>query len=189
MKTKKLLMLLLSVFVLVGATRVNVFAEESNVNSRAIATYTKSDLRILTAITYCEAGYEDYEGKLAVANVILNRIDSNEFDHVTTVKEAVYDLKRWGRQFSPAYTITATGKYTTKGSLLEKALKLYVNGEYKSTLEKDMMKECEKAAIAALEGTNNIGDYLFFNSNVSATKASCKKNNTPYRIIGGHIFY
>ena len=192
MKTKKLLMLLLTALILISTTRINVFAKESvdiNTQTTAKASYTKTDLRILTAITYCEAGYEGYEAKLGVANVVLNRVDSEVFDHVTTVKEAVYDLKRWGRQFSPAYVKTSSGKYTTKGSLLEAALKLYTSGEYKSDLQERMMKECEKAAIEALEGANNIGDYLYFNANVSATKERCKKNNKPYTVIDSTIFY
>lgn len=153
------------------------------------ASYTKTDLRVMTAIIYCEAGYESYDAKLAVGNVIMNRVSSDLFDHVTTVKEVVYDVKRWGRQFSPAFVRNASGKWTTKGSLMENALKLYKSKEYTSKLQKSMMEESEKAAIAALEGTNEIGDYLYFNSNVSTTKAKCKKNNTPYTIIDNMIFY
>lgn len=201
MRTKKLLMLLLTTLIMFGATRVNVFAKEQvNLSSETTVertkqvstkstSYTKTDLRILTAIIYCEAGYESYQGKLAVGNVILNRVNSNVFDHANTVREVVYDLKRWGRQFSPAYVKTSSGNYTTDGSLLQKALKLYVNKNYTSSLQKDMMEESEKAAIAALEGKNIIGDYLYFNSNVSSTKAMCKKNNKPYTIIGSQIFY
>lgn len=265
MKTKKLLMLLLTTSIMFGATRVNVFADKQvNLSSEATtealeetttetiedsatdtieesaikiiedvtteptmdettevatqttkaskastktreiasaktvstkqasakkASYTKTDLRILTAIIYCEAGYESYNGKIAVANVILNRVNSKVFDHVDTVKEVVYDLKRWGRQFSPAYVRTSSGNYTTNGSLLEKALKLYTSKNYTSSHQRAMMEESEKAAIAALEGKNVIGDYLYFNSLVSSTKAMCKKNNKPYTIIGAQIFY
>lgn len=200
MKSKKLIILLLMITTLIGTNSINVFAKDKVKNSNvqtvsntaksvAAKSYTQADVRLLTAITYCEAGYEEYKGKVAVANVILNRIESNDFDHVTSIKTAVYDLKRWGRQFSPAYVKTSSGNYTTKGSLLEKALKLYTEGNYTSSLQKAMMKESEKAAIEALEGKNVIGDYLYFNAYIDATRQTCKKNNKPYTIIGGHIFY
>lgn len=199
MKSKKLLMLLLMITTLLGTSSINVFAsskvQSSNVKTtnttskRVLSKYTEADVRLLTAITYCEAGYEEYKGKIAVANVILNRIESNVFDHVTSIKTAVYDLKRWGRQFSPAYVKTSSGKYTTKGSLLEKALKLYTEGNYTSSYQKAMMEESKRAAIAALEGQNVIGDYLYFNAYIDSTRQTCKKNNKPYKIIGGHIFY
>ena len=200
MKLKKLLVLLLMITTLIGSGSVNVYAKETvkTANATMLGTvarsnvnksYNKADVRLLTAITYCEAGYEDYKGKVAVANVILNRVDSDVFDHVTSIRTAVYDLKRWGRQFSPAYVKTPSGNYTTKGSLLEKALKLYTEEEYTSSLQKEMMEECERAAIEALEGKNVIGDYLYFNAHINDTIKTCKKNNKPYTIIGGHIFY
>ncbi|WP_312100274.1 cell wall hydrolase [Lachnoclostridium sp.] len=184
MKFKKLITLLLIVCILAGATTAPIKVEAS-----AAKSYTSSDLRLLTAIIYCEAGWESYKGKVAVGNVILNRVDSNLFDHVTTIREAVYDLKRWGRQFEPAYNLTKSGKYTTKGAPLEAALKLYVYGDYKSEEQKKVMAECKKAAKAAMDGTNVIGDYLYFNSYVAATKAKCVKEKIPYKIIGNHIFF
>jgi spore germination cell wall hydrolase CwlJ-like protein len=183
MKLKKLITLLLIVCILASVT-TPIKTEASTAKS-----YTSSELRLLTAIIYCEAGWESYKGKVAVGNVILNRIDSNLFDHVTTIREAVYDLKRWGRQFEPAYTLTKSGKYTTTGAPLEAALKLYVYENYKSEEQKEVMAECKKAAKAAMNGTNIIGDYLYFNSYVAATKAKCVKAKIPYKIIGNHIFF
>lgn len=184
MKLKKLITLLLIVCILSGVASTPIKTEASTAKS-----YTSSELRLLTAIIYCEAGWESYKGKVAVGNVILNRIDSNLFDHVTTIREAVYDLKRWGRQFEPAYNLTKSGKYTTKGAPLEAALKLYVYGNYKSEEQKNVMAECKEAAKAAMNGTNIIGDYLYFNSYVTETKAKCVKAKIPYKIIGKHIFF
>ena len=76
-------------------------------------------------------------------------MESNKFDHVTTIREAVYDLKRWGRQFEPVYILISSGKYTPKGAPFEKALKLYTYGNYKSEEQKKVMEECKKAAKAA----------------------------------------
>ena len=183
MKIKKLLTLLLVACLTLGAVKTPISAEASQ-NS-----YTSSELRLLTAIIYCEAGWESYKGKVAVGNVILNRIESNTFDHVTSIKEAVYDLKRWGRQFEPAYVKKSNGKYTTKGAPLEKALKLYTYGEYVSEEQKKVMAECKKAAKAALTGANVIGDYLYFNSQVESTRTKCKRAKVPYKVIGNHIFF
>lgn len=151
-------------------------------------SYSKEDLMYLTAIIYCESGNQSYKGKVAVANVILNRITSTLFDHVTTIKEAIYD-KRWGRQFSPAYT-KKNGKWTTKGTPLEKALNLYKSGKYASTGQKKQMEESKKAAKAALEGSRIVSEkVLYFNAHIKSTKAKCKRQGIPYFIIQDHIFY
>ncbi len=184
MKLKKLFTLLLIACLLAGAAKTPIRTEASTAKS-----YTSSELRLLTAIIYCEAGWESYKGKVAVGNVILNRVESNTFDHVTTIREAVYDLKRWGRQFEPVYSLTSNGKYTPKGAPLEKALQLYTYGNYKSEEQKQVMEECKKAAKAAWNGTKVIGDYLYFNSYVASTKAKCVKADIPYKIIGKHIFF
>ena len=86
-------------------------------NERAkLPSYTKEELMYLSCIIYCEAGSQEKKGKIAVANVIMNRVESKIFDHVTTIKEAIYDCNRWGRQFSPVY-VKSGGKWTTKGSV------------------------------------------------------------------------
>lgn len=157
--------------------------------TRQRSDYTNYELKLLTAIVYCEAGNQSYEGKLAVANVVLNRVDSTVFDHVTNVKQAIYDLKRWGRQFAPVYKRTARGGWTLKGTAFEAALKLYQTNDYESEAQSQQMKESRKAAIAAMNGENNIGDKLYFNATVSATKARCKAQGKKYQVIGAHIFY
>ena len=61
-------------------------------NERAkLPSYTKEELMYLSCIIYCEAGSQEKKGKIAVANVIMNRVESKIFDHVTTIKEAIYD--------------------------------------------------------------------------------------------------
>ena len=67
-------------------------------NERAkLPSYTKEELMYLSCIIYCEAGSQEKKGKIAVANVIMNRVESKIFDHVTTIKEAIYDCNRWGQ--------------------------------------------------------------------------------------------
>lgn len=60
-------------------------------------SYTEEDLKLLAKITMVEAGYESYEGQLAVANVIMNRVKSPAFPD--TIKGVIYA----GKQFPPAH--------------------------------------------------------------------------------------
>ncbi len=59
--------------------------------------YTEQDYKLLAKITMVEAGYESYEGQLAVANVILNRAKDARFP--STIKDVIYS----GKQFPPAH--------------------------------------------------------------------------------------
>ena len=189
MKTKKLIMLVLTAIIFtISTTNVNVFAANNTTTSAKAASYTNYEVKLLASLVYCEAGYECYEGKLAVANTVINRVKSDVYDHVTSIKEAVYDLKRWGRQYSPAYVQKADGTYTTKGSLLESAMNLYSSSTMNNT-QKKAMAECKKAAIAALEGENNVKDAVAFSSSVTTMKKKLASQNKYYKVIENHIFY
>ncbi|GMK40671.1 hypothetical protein PCCS19_37270 [Paenibacillus sp. CCS19] len=85
------------------------------------ADYTKSDLILLAKITTVEAGYESYEGQLAVANVILNRVKSGRFPN--NIHDVIYS----GRQFPPAHDGTLD-KVEPKASAL-RAAKDALNGK------------------------------------------------------------
>lgn len=172
---------------------------ESSITSSVSATieneeaklpeYTQEELMYLACIIYCEAGSQEKKGKIAVANVIMNRVKSDIFDHVTTIREAIYDCDRWGRQFSPVY-VKSNGKWTTKGSNYEKILTMYQTGRYDKEWQKEQMEDCIAAAKEALEGEKIIDDsYLYFNMRVTDTKAKCKKKGKSYSVIGCHIFY
>lgn len=172
---------------------------ESSITSSVSATieneeaklpeYTQEELMYLACIIYCEAGNQNKKGKIAVANVIMNRVESDVFDHVTTIREAIYDCERWGRQFSPVY-VKSNGKWTTKGSNYEKVLTMYQKDRYDKEWQREQMEDCIAAAKAALEGEKIIdGSYLYFNMRVSDTKAKCKKKGASYSVIGCHIFY
>ncbi len=151
--------------------------------------YSEEDLMYLSCIIYCEAGSQSFEGRVAVANVVMNRAESDVFDHVTTIREAIYDCNRWGRQFSPVY-VKSNGKWTTKGSTYEKVLTMYKTGKYGKDWEKKQMQGCIDAAKAALEGKNVLDkDYLYFNMNITSTKNRCKNAGKSWQIIDSHIFY
>jgi len=146
--------------------------------------YSEADLRLLSCLIYAEAGNQSYKGMVAVANVVINRAKSDVYWHVNTIKEVIYDRK-WSVQFSVTIENSKTGI-----SPYEKALKIYDSGKYTGAnpeAEKSSMQRAIKAAKAALQGTNNIGNYLCFTNKRAA--GSIKKKYPDYRIIGDHIFY
>lgn len=67
----------------------------------------EESLNVLLRIVEAEAGGEDIEGKLLVANVVLNRVESEEFPD--TVKEVVFQKSKGVTQFSPV----SNGRYHT----------------------------------------------------------------------------
>jgi spore germination cell wall hydrolase CwlJ-like protein len=118
------------------------------------AKYSKADLRLLSALIYCEANGESYNGKLAVGIVVMNRVRSASF--ADTVKGVVYQKY----QFGPA-----------SSGALSRALDQYDNGKFTSGLEKD----CINAAKEALSGTTSIAvngskknftKYLYFSGSL-----------------------
>ena len=138
MKFKKLLICMLVAVLAFNFTNVIAFAaEDTTVNSQEEVTkeYSEADLRLLSALIYCEAQSEIYRGKLAVGIVVMNRVRSGKYPD--TVKEVIYQKC----QFSPV----------TNGTL-EDALEEYDDGDFTS----DDEKECIKAAKAALGGTTGI---------------------------------
>lgn len=148
-------------------------------------SYTESDLRLLSCLVYTEAGNQSYDGMLAVANVVLNRVKSEAYYHVNSVKEVIYD-KLWAVQFSVTKKDSKTGK-----SALDMALDAYDTGEFSVSnpeAEKKAMNKAIKAAKAALNGENNINNYLCFRMNNRGAE-SIKKKYSKYRILGDHIFY
>jgi len=105
--------------------------------------YNYEDILWLARIVRVEAYSIGYEAKLAVANVVLNRVKSGRFP--MTIKEVIFDTK-YSTQFPPAH----------RDSFL--------------TLEPDL--ESWAAAKNALDGNNNIGQSLFFNHKPFPRKSS-----------------
>lgn len=129
-------------------------------------SYTKSELRMLSALIYCESGNQPYAGKLAVGIVVVNRKESKAFPN--SINSVIYQKY----QFGPA-----------RNGSLTKALSEYDKGKFTSSSE----KECIKAAKEALSGNKsvtykgkkiNMKGYLYFSGRVSGAKLT----------IGGHQF-
>lgn len=121
--------------------------------------YSKDDLEWLAKIVHAEAKGEDYESKLAVANVILNRVHSPLYPN--TIRGVIFD-KKAGVQFTP----------TANGSI-------YNNPSSDSYL----------AAIEALEGNNNAQYALFFINPKIAKSTWVSQNREFAFALGNHNFY
>lgn len=65
--------------------------------SNEAPSYTEEDIKLLAKITMVEAGYEPFEGQLAIANIILNRVKDGRFPN--TIRDVIYS----GKQFPPAH--------------------------------------------------------------------------------------
>ncbi len=90
----------------------------------------------LACVVYFEAGNQCYDGKLAVANVVLNRVRDPLFP------DTILDVIAQPGQFSPYYT-----------------------GSFDGMLEdKTVPEPCLQAARDALSGINNVPGYYFFTS-------------------------
>ncbi len=63
-------------------------------------TVTKEEKELLARLVHAESKGEPYEGKVAVATVVLNRVDSSEFPN--SIKEVIYEKTAGGSYaFSP----------------------------------------------------------------------------------------
>lgn len=98
---------------------------------------------LLACMVYVESGAESYEGQLAVANVILNRVRDPRFDN--TIAGVIYAPG----QFPGAH-----------------------NGVLDNVLASGPSESCIRAANEALAGVNNIGAYYYFNGYVDTSNVS-----------------
>ncbi len=69
------------------------------IEKKAKYTLSNEDYEVLLKIVEAEAGGEDITGKMLVAGVVMNRVESNKFPD--TVKEVVFQRENGVAQFSP----------------------------------------------------------------------------------------
>lgn len=91
------------------------------------------DTRLLAALIYCEAGWESYEGKLAVGAVVMNRVRSGAYP--STISGVIYA----SGQFTPA-----------------------LNGKVARVYNSDIPESCFQAAREAIGGATNVGGATHF---------------------------
>ncbi len=101
------------------------------------------DAYLLACLVEAEAGCEPYEGKLAVANVVLNRVNSSSFGN--SIESVIY----------------ANGQFSVVN-----------NGSLSRALANGPSSECVRAANEALSGVNNVPNYLYFRMTYIANYAS-----------------
>ena len=121
------------------AARIAAEAQQAALTAQETQTAAISaeELKLLANIIYCEAGSESYVGKVAVGNVIMNRVKSAS--QPNTITEVVYAKG----QFSPVR-----------------------NGSLQRALSSDKADAaCYQAAIEALAGAQPVGGKLFFRRN------------------------
>ena len=93
--------------------------------------------QLLAALVQCEAGCESYEGQLAVASVVMNRVRSGAYPN------SIHGVIYASGQFTPALN----GKVNT----------VYESGRISAS--------CVQAAQEAISGVSNVGDMTHFRRN------------------------
>ena len=102
--------------------------------TEAASQASSSDLELLAALIYCEAGNQPYEGQVAVGAVVMNRVNSGSFPG--TIKDVIYQ----SGQFTPAYS-----------------------GALASALANGSGANYTGAASEAMAGSDPTGGALYFN--------------------------
>ena len=140
--------------------RVTLTTKGSSSQNTADSSAYKDSVYWLARIIQAESGAEPYRGKLAVGNVILNRVASTDFPN--SIYGVIFDRKN-GVQFTPV-----------------------ANG----TIYNTPSAESIRAAEECLAGTRVVGNCLYFFNPKTATKASwIVQNCRYYTSIGDHDFY
>ena len=121
--------------------------------------YLSEDVLWLSRLIYAEAGGESLEGKIAVGNVVMNRVVDESFPD--SVKDVIFD-RRYGIQFTPAYS----------GSIYN-----------------EPSEECIIAAKLALEGTKVVGECLYFTAAWAASDSWVARNREFYGQIENQLFF
>lgn len=134
-----------------------IFGE--NISLKNKKSYTKDDVFWLVKIINAESTGEPLAGKIAVGNVILNRVESEDFPN--DIYNVVFD-KKYGVQFEPV-----------------------ING----SIYNDHTVECIIASKIVLSGENNVGKSLYFLNPKKATNIWIPNNRTFFGAIGNHDFY
>lgn len=123
------------------------------------APYSEDDVYWLSRIISAESQGEPLEGKLAVGNVVLNRVKSSQFPN--TIYGVIFDRK-WGVQFTPVANGTVYHTPTPESII---------------------------AAKMCLEGTNIVGNSLYFLDPSKSRNFWVMENRPFVTTIGCHWFY
>ncbi len=124
-----------------------------------VGVYERDELYWLARIIQAEAGSEPLKGKIAVGNVVLNRVRSPEFP--STVYGVIFD-REYGVQFTPT-----------------------ING----SIYREPSEEAVVAARLCLEGYTLSDEILYFFNPAIAQSDWISRNRPYAFRIGNHVFY
>ena len=124
-------------------------AEAAAAAQAEAAAAQQAEKELLASLIFCEAGNQPYEGQVAVGAVIMNRVKSGSYPN--SIEEVIYQ----SGQFGPAATGWLNRVRSSKG--------------YSQT--------ALQAAVDALNGSNPIGNCLYFDQGGAGMK------------IGAHYFH
>lgn len=108
-------------------------AVEDTTTSALSNNYSGSDVDLLAALIYCEAGNQPEEGKIAVGQVVMNRVASSSF--ANSISGVIYE----SGQFTPA------------------------SSGWLDSVIGSAPSDCYDAAVAAMNGAGTVGNALYFN--------------------------
>ena len=121
--------------------------------------FRNSDVLLIAQVLQCECGSSSFEGKIAVANIITNRVSHQQFP--SSVREVIYDRRGGSVQFPLAY-----------------------NGRINNVPS----TECILAAKCALSGVVVAKDCLFFQADW-VEDSWINRNRTYAMSSGGNAFF
>ncbi len=155
--------------------------------------YTDEDFKYLACVIYCETEPLGYEARVALGNIVLNRVySSTDWGHVNTIKDVIYDTK-WCRQFD----CTAPKKVLSGDSMMDRAFLIFDavlndNADVYKDWQVKGMTECIEAAKDVMCGKKTVPDTFVYcrgDKYIETDKASCIATGRCYRIIESHIYY
>lgn len=142
----------------------------------AVIRFTDEEFKMLACTIFVEAGNQPFNGKVAVANVVINRVKSKLFPN--SIKDVIYQKTVSRGRIFYQFAIVKPG------GTLPRAMAVY--GKRRIAWEKKAEAECIKAAKAALYGEKHINDDHFF---FMVTNRSIKANRPNGKQISAHYFY
>ena len=141
-------------------TQSILYAQPVSRGASVSRDHNSTDLYWLSRIIHAEAEAEPYKGKVAVGNVVMNRVKSKNFPN--TVKGVIFEYYRDIPQFSPV----ADG-----------------------TIYNSPNQDSINAAKDALNGVRPVGTSEYFFNPDKATGRWIVQNKTYVMRIANHVFY
>lgn len=142
-----------------GAAKIASISPGSGSIASGESYYDSNSVYWLSRIIHAESSGEPLKGKIAVGNVILNRVDSTQYPN--SIYEVIFDT-RWGTQFQPV----------SNGTI------------YNTPSEESVL-----AAKLCLDGASVVGNSLYFLNPAIATSSWIIQNCSYVATIGNHQFY